>query len=207
VWFLKGRREIAVHSMMLATVVFIALSFLLSQNIKKRLRQSDPSIVDLILTPMPANPLCWVVISISQVSPSSGNGEVEIRYLRGIKSILPQLVEPKDCPRIRGIETATTAFKPIELIPDRSLHWESEVRLSLAKFKDLAKNHCEFDAFLKFSRTPFWVDTGVNEKTIGDLRFDWDSGVSFAEMSVKNEPEKCPEFVPDWHPPRSDWLK
>jgi inner membrane protein len=42
---------------------------------------------------------------------------------------------------------------------------------------------------------------------IGDLRYDREPDLGFAELALPDELPQCPRNVPPWMPPRSDVLK
>ena len=42
---------------------------------------------------------------------------------------------------------------------------------------------------------------------IGDLRYDFDETIGWAEVTIPPEGTSCPENLPNWTPPRADWLE
>ncbi|HKE93652.1 MAG TPA: hypothetical protein VKB34_05035, partial [Povalibacter sp.] len=61
-------------------------------------------------------------------------------------------------------------------------------------------------AFLRFSRVP-WTLRREHAWIIGDLRFDREPELGFAELELVDGQERCPRHVPPWIEPRSDLLR
>ena len=63
---------------------------------------------------------------------------------------------------------------------------------------------CEVAALLRFARAP-WFQDG-EPRTAGDLRYDHEPELGFAELALA-QPPRCPAYVPPWTPPRADLLR
>lgn len=81
---------------------------------------------------------------------------------------------------------------------------EGTFRAPLAELRDLAHN-CHAAAFMQWGRAPFWR-RDENGTVIGDLRYDFDEQVGWAEVALPPAGSTCPENLPAWTPPRADWL-
>lgn len=150
--------------------------------------------LDRVLTPMPMNPLCWDVILVQ---------EEDDRYAlrRAILSLTPGM----QCPT-RSVDGETTAPLTNVALPDTpSVHWHGEFIASRERLRSLVAASCEASAFMRFARAP-WLSLGDEPSTIGDLRFDRERGLGFAELAL-GPAGKCPEYVPPWIPPRDDLLE
>ena len=73
-------------------------------------------------------------------------------------------------------------------------------------FAQLVRKHCEAAGLMKFARAPFIV-LREGQQIIGDLRFDGEPGLSFAEFALNETRPRCPAYVPPWTEPRLDLLK
>lgn len=149
--------------------------------------------LDRVLTPMPMNPLCWDVILVQDAGD---------RYVlrRGIAAMASWL----QCPT-GGIGRAITAPLRDAALPDTSfLHWHGEIVGSRNRLRELAATSCEVAAFLRFARAP-WLSNGSEPRVIGDLRFDREPELDFAELDLTRSTD-CPAYVAPWIPPRADLL-
>jgi inner membrane protein len=148
--------------------------------------------LDRVLTPLPMNPLCWDVILVQ-----SQDDRYALR--RASASLVPSL----RCPT--GFENPTTAPLEAVALPDTSfLRWHGEVVDSRERLRSLAGNSCEVAALLRFARAP-WFSESDTRRVIGDLRYDREPELGFAELDL-TRPPRCPAYVPPWTPPRSDLL-
>jgi inner membrane protein len=78
--------------------------------------------------------------------------------------------------------------------------------------QDLVDRKCEAAAFMQFARAP-WA-AAADETTqsdddwlLGDLRFDREASLTFAEFRLMPGADRCPRHVPPWLPPRGDQLR
>jgi inner membrane protein len=157
---------------------------------------TDWTMVDRVLTPMPMNPLCWDVILIQ----SQGD-----RYAlrRAIASIPP--MQALRCPTRSLGGTITAPLQDVALPNTPDIVWHGEIVGSRDRLRTLAATSCEVAAFLRFARAP-WVTESDERRVIGDLRFDREPELGFAELDLARR-APCPRYVPPWIPPRSDLLQ
>jgi inner membrane protein len=90
-------------------------------------------------------------------------------------------------------------------IPDSDIFkWYGEVRTPRAQLTDIVANDCVAAAAMRFIRVP-WLTRVDGELVIGDLRYDREKELGFAEIALGTNGQ-CPRFVSPWLPPRSDLL-
>jgi hypothetical protein len=65
---------------------------------------------------------------------------------------------------------------------------------------------CEAAAAMRFIRAP-WLAEINGEPVLGDLRYDREKELGFAELALEDPPPRCPRLVPPWQPPRADLLR
>jgi inner membrane protein len=152
------------------------------------------TVLDTVLTPSPAIPLCWQGLVV---------GRTEDSYLLEVAlvSIAPAPLAASAC-RLEptgaslGLRDSSRPFT-------RRVLFQGEHRTSLAEFRSLARSNCYAAAFLRFARTPFFRERGATME-LGDLRYDRSKDEGFAELEVPSRPTTCPAWIPPWTPPRRD---
>lgn len=180
---------------------------------------SGETVVDVASTAWPSNPLCWSAIAMT----TSAGGDLVLR--RASVALAPSLLPLSRCPRSEGTTTApmlpvapAPPAPPVEVAPappvevppappveDRVLRWEGETRTPLARLRQLGER-CDVAAAMRFIRAPFVVERrndGESGFVVGDLRFDRDARLDFAEIALPSEVPTCPRNVPSWEPPRA----
>ena len=183
-----------------------------SQHARKKLRQAaadafpalEPS--DIVLSPMPANPLCW---EAQLVGEQGGT----YRVLRASVALWP--LPASSC--TAGLDVEPTAHvRPLERQSRGGVRWISEYREELSELRQLAERDCRFRALLQFARLPYISRHGSETmpghdpgKFAGDLRYDRDPGLDFSDLSLPEDPSRgpCPRFLTAWTPPRADLLQ
>lgn len=196
----KARPRIALGAAITLCVAIVAVFAIASHEASARLdAYADAHIrrwktLDRILTPTPMNPLCWDVILVQAETD---------RYVlrRAILSLVPDI----RCPT-RSIDGEITAPLTPAALPDTPfVHWHGEVVASRDRLRSLVAASCEASAFMRFARAP-WLSLGKDPATtIGDLRFDRERALGFAELALGRT--ECPSYVPPWIPPRRDLLE
>jgi len=190
----ERKKESLAWGMAVASVlIFFVTGKILKEKVKSSVAKSGAEIHDVILSPLPANPFCWSVITVER------QGE-EYRLRKGIAASVPTWFAPEVCPRLRMAEVATMPRVPASIESEPYLLWTGEWTQKWAKLEELDHNHCGFSAFTHFARAPFIVSVG-NQLVVGDARYDTDEDLGFAEFVVPTrEPaaESCPRFVPPW---------
>ena len=178
-----------------ATLVVIVGSVAASRGARAGvLRAMQPQLrgrlVDVILTPNPASPLCWGVIAIESID---ARGEYVL--WRGTLSLAPGAKAPTAC-----ASSQLAGLGDTRPVGDGRLVLAGEVHQSLMRLRDLSRD-CWTGAWLRFGRAP--VITG---EEIFDLRFADRGARAFTRMRIARRPgdSACPSFVPPWRMPRSD---
>ena len=156
-------------------------------------RFSGWTTLDRILTPLPMNPFCWEVILVQEQA-----GRYALR--RAIASIPPSL----QCPTLGGDQAITAPLQPIAAPGTPYVRWRGEIVASRQELRRMTATSCEVAAFLRFSRAP-WFTESSQRRFIGDLRFDREPELGFAELDVTRS-SRCPAYVPPWTPPRKDLI-
>jgi inner membrane protein len=155
------------------------------------------SLLDHVLTPLPANPLCWELILV-QHEPDA------VILRRAMLSLAPALFSAGECPT-RSLEAPGTApLEPVAAANSDALKWYGQIVTSQRLLAEHVRTNCEAAAAMRFIRAP-WLAALDEMLILGDLRYDRERAASFAEVDL-SRPPRCPWFVPPWPPPRSDIL-
>jgi inner membrane protein len=192
----RHRAALAVGVALAVYAVFIGVGARVRQLVEDAIASdaADERLVDAALAPLPANPRCWSLNSLSVTAD-----DVVLR--RGV--VLPFGGEPDElCPARFGEPTA-----PLVLATGLSeglVRVQRIMRYPRAALTGLA-SHCQAAAFFRWSRLPF--HHVVDGRTVlGDLRYDFDDSLGWAEITVAADDVPCPRFVPGWTPPREELL-
>ncbi|WP_019143411.1 metal-dependent hydrolase [Noviherbaspirillum massiliense] len=157
-----------------------------------RLKAEDPSsrLLDAAMTAFPANPLCWMFVSVE-----SRDDAGTYRLRRGRLSLMPAVLPVSQCPAgFAEGEPAGAADDAIVLF-----YREDD---SLAVLRTLQREDCHVDAWLRFARMP-----SVNDTEASDLRYASRLRENFTTLDIdKSRRNACPGMVPGWAYPRKDLL-
>jgi inner membrane protein len=175
---------------LLPVLGFACASHSLKADLASRLGEQK----DLALTPSPGNPFCWSVLAVE-----SYDGGKAYRIRSGVVALFPSLVPAARCSVARG-EERTATWLATDPSGYEGLLWFGEIRNTVDNLKKLAAEHCHVAAFLRFARVPYFQEAG-QDILMGDLRFDRQRGLGFAEIQTLRVPLRCPEYVPNWTPP------
>jgi len=208
-YFLTTRKAlvVAMSAWAAVTAVFISAHGVAEEQAHVVLAERFPqaTLLDSALSPMPANPLCWEVVS-AQVE---GN-----RYAlrRAMLSISPALTPAAQCPNRRLNDPITAPLRPLtDLSPASqglsadSWKWYGELVIPRDQLAQLSRVRCEAAAFMKFARLP-WAERIRERWVLGDFRYDREAALGFSEIELA-QTERCPALVPPWIPPRRDLLR
>ncbi len=193
------RTAMAILAGLLPVVLFIYTSTYLKRTLASQYGSGPIVLHDVALSPAPANPFCWSVLTLETY-----DGGKAYRIRQGKIAALPSVVGVKHC-RAFDTDERTAQWLPTEASQQDSLVWSGEIRNTVENLRKLAE-HCQVAAFLRFARIPFFQEAG-KDLLMGDLRFDRQRGLGFAEIQTLREPFKCPAFVPDWEEPLSHLLR
>jgi inner membrane protein len=151
----------------------------------------DPGerLLDTALSAYPANPLCWSFVT---VATDAAQRNYHLR--RGLLSVAPGVDRVAACP------APIAGHAPDS---DAGLAWQSEERDSLAHLRELQKNNCHFNAWMRFARAP-----SVNDTTATDARWSPLGSANFSTIDHADlAATPCPHPVPGWGYPRGDLLR
>lgn len=195
-----GRRAlVALAAFFAIPALFLATSASAHLKIAERARAEFPGekLADAAITSWPSNPFCWTAVLVSTTQA----GDLVLR--RVTFAFAPNVMSVEQCPQRDQVITA--ALHPVGAPNDLFARWEGEHRVDLGRLRHQAETRCDVAAAMRFMRAPFVVDR-ESSFILGDLRFDRDEGLDFAELELPAEPADCPAFVPPWTPPRADIL-
>lgn len=152
-------------------------------------RTPGTTVLDIAMTPYPANPVCWIFASIEYAGD-------EYQATRGVVSIMPDRLPAAACPA------------PFAQVPDALRDDYSAAAVLMTHRGDLASLHalydedCFFRAWTRFARIP------VHEQSRAwDLRFAR-GGDNFTLIDLDRMPKgQCPVREPQWEKPRKDLLE
>jgi inner membrane protein len=184
------------------TATFVVTSQTAESRLEALLADQFPAArtLDVVLTPMPANPLCREVLAVQRTAD---------RYVvrRAFHSLAPGWIPADRCASSSPSGTATTAqLVPVAQAPTGEVTWMGEVSIATELLADLASDYCAVSALLQFARAPFAASKG-DGWVVGDLRYDREPGPGFAEVEVGPSKDDCPRLRAPWTPPREDLLR
>ena len=203
-----ARRRTPFTRMLLAAggFSFVLGSFVVGSRLAKALVHEHASAafpnattLDVVATPMPANPWCWNVLLVQR--------DAQQYYVRlGRVAVWPAWLDVQSCP-YDSAASPTAPLEPILAAPDARLVLNAQYRGQLVEFRELASTRCEARALLQFARVPYLGAIQADgSRVIGDLRYDRNPGLDFSDVRLARSQGRCPEYVPPWVPPRKEIL-
>lgn len=199
----RARPAVALACAMVAwlgvTTIFFAESHAAAQSLRREfaVRWPGEQLVDQVLTPLPANPLCWDAIAVSL--PPGGYA-----LRRAIVATAPGWLPVAACPDQTVAGSTTAPMRPIAAPRSEAIRWIDEYRTSRAEFARTVASSCAAAVQMRFARAP-WVAATGGDTVIGDLRYDRDPGLEFAEIELRRQPHRCAP-IPPWLPPRRELM-
>lgn len=196
-------RMAAAVGLSLATVATFAVSSLQARStLEGAARTAFPgwTLHDAVLTPLPSNPLCWEAVLVM------AQGESRYALRRAQVAAWPAVLPVARCPLLGLARPTTLPLQPLALAPGPAVAWKGEHVAPLARMRSVFQEHCEARAFLRFARAPFLLERDLPVEAdllVGDLRYDGERELGFAELPLRTPPERCPVRVPPWTPPRA----
>jgi inner membrane protein len=148
---------------------------------------------DRVLTPTPANPVCWEGWLVQ-----SQNGLEIMRQAR--ISLLPGLIDVRDC---RGVDLVAAAGDTVPAASTAGLQWLQQFSMPTMRIALLARTQCQARAFMQFARVPMAGGAGPHW-WLADLRFG--VGRGFASLQLTQPPQPCDFPSVPWLPPRPELL-
>jgi inner membrane protein len=195
----KFRADVCAGLAVAVILVFAACSLYARKEVRRQNAELHPSATlhDVVLTPYPANPFCWNVLTVETFSDRS-----RYRLRRGRFSPFPSIVEAADCPSFPS-QGSTAYLTPVGDTWGAQYLWEGQYLASVADLKDYSQYSCAWRGFQVFARAPF-LQEEKESIWAGDLRFDYGPELGFAEMEVPEQAPPCKQWIPGWLPPRQD---
>lgn len=139
-------------------------------------RVPSAQVLDVVLNPQPANPLCWTALAI-------------VKDERAGDYILTRGSVP-----LGGVVRCGSAERG-------RIVWEAPVRQSLANLRRLARDDCRVQGWLQFGRAPV-----IGNGEIADMRFGGPTRGNFSAMAIVSHGGDCPSKLTPWSLPRADLL-
>lgn len=182
------------------TATFAASSHVAARRAESLARNVFPEarLLDHVLTPMPANPLCWEVMLVQ-----TQDDAVAVR--RAMLALAPSLI-PADRCLSRSLNTHTAPLERVPAADAPAVKWYGEIATPISQLARLVATDCEAAAAMRFIRAP-WIAILERATVLGDLRYDREKTLGFAELRLQDPPVRCPKWVPGWRPPRADLLR
>jgi len=205
--YLKWRSLLRAH--LAAAVVLIAFIGLLAglqsraswlTELEYKARFPKAEMLDVVLSPLPANPICWNYLAVA----ASANDEGQYRLERGSVALFPGLMNAETCPnmnRIRGENKTEAEFvSPV-------IRAQTSREFSIDELSRRRSANCWYDVWLRFARAPGLLPDGAT-----DWRFLNQGEDNFSTLNEKSlEPTPCSslslKWVPGWERPRQDLLQ
>jgi hypothetical protein len=164
----------------------------------RAVREADPAaaVLDVVVTPLPANAVCTTVITVERSGPT-------YRVATARVSAAPWVTEAARC---GARDRAGPAFRASPRRSTPAVRWDAEWTATRAELAALARESCPALAALRFIRVPAWRAVGDSTVMLGDVRYGGGSGSGFSDVTVPRRSAACPDAVPPWTPPRADLL-
>jgi inner membrane protein len=194
-----GRAIAAVTGWIVVTLVMLTGARVARAAATRAARDTDSTaeLLDIVVSPLPANPLCATVIIVERSGPV-------YRIATARVSATPSIAQAISCSTRATIESAI-ASSTRRSTP--SVHWEGEWSAPVAPLAILVRENCVALAAMRFIRVPIWRTLADSAVLLGDARFGGASGNGFTDVRVPRSPVSCPGAVPPWRPPRADLLE
>jgi inner membrane protein len=178
---LKWRLRILWGMTIIILTTFSLASYSAKRIVSQKLNAEYPlnTIEDMVLSPLPANPICWRYISVEK-------NATDYHSNQGLVSILPKIMPLKDC-------SNSDLFK------------DGHYQYPLSDLKKLS-NNCLAKAYFIFTRVPY-VEKIHNKTLLNDIRFLRNPRGDFSTLLVEENPTSCPKNIPPWVPPRESFYE
>lgn len=189
--YLKGRKS-AFWPLMAGAIFVAGFAFagrVIRTRVEAEIARDFPTtrLVDLVLSPLPSNFLCWYVLAV-------GVESTDYLVRDGMAAFAPRFFPARQCPNLSAGRTA--AMVPVVgASASTTVTWSGAYAMPLAEL-EASRADCRVAAFLRFARVPYRLGD-----LWGDLRFDREPGEGFAEVRVEGGGGDCPKRVPPWEPP------
>lgn len=153
-------------------------------------------LLDLASSPAPGNPACWNV----WIAARSG---AEFRFY-SVDVSLASTLFPVDGCGTGSAASHTAPYEKVDFPNSPALRWNGRVRLTEAEFDRYRAKSPRFRRLLSFARFPFIREFPDGHAIAGDLRYDREKGIGFAEVEIPAAGEPAPvdeRRNSPWEPP------
>jgi len=193
-----ARAAVAVVGWVAVTLVMAAGTAVARETAVRAVRDADPAaeVLDVVVTPLPANPVCTTVITVERSGAT-------YRVVTARVSSAPWVTEVSRCGARDG---AGPMFGVSPRWSTPAVQWDMEWTAPHAELAALARESCPALAALRFIRVPAWRAVDDSTVMLGDVRYGGGSGNGFSDVRVPRRSAACPDAVPSWTPPRADLL-
>ena len=193
-----ARAGAAVAGWIVVTLVMAAGTATARESVLRAVREADPAaaVLDVVVTPLPANAVCTTVITVERSGPT-------YRVATARVSAAPWVTESARC---GARDRAGPAFRASSRRSTPAVRWDAEWTAPRAELAALARASCPALAGLRFIRVPAWRAVDHSTVLLGDVRYGGASGNGFSDVRVPRRSATCPDAVPPWTPPRADLL-
>jgi inner membrane protein len=190
---------VSIGAMGVITVIFFFSGRITEQRAESLATATFPreQSVDRVLTPLPTNPLCWNVWWIQ-----TSDDRYIVRH--GVVATAPSILPAARCPGL-GFAEKTVPLTPVRADSAPRVEWSGEFSMSLATLAKIVAENCEAAEFMQFARAPYATER-ERRQVLGDVRFDREPELGFAEIELENPPRPCRFNVP-WTPPRASLFR
>lgn len=206
----RGSRTVSVSASVVSWSAFVGFVFFAGAHARETVEMNQAGhavagavrerAIDTASSALAANPFCWTTYSIRVVD----DDQYVVR--KAIVAPFPKLFSVTDCPEMATEQTAPIQPFASKIDAAQAIRWVGMYAAPLAELRHLAATHCSVREMLRFVRVPFWLNDG-DDIVVGDMRFDREPGLGFAEMRTPSVVTECPPWIPPWVPPRQDLLE
>jgi inner membrane protein len=192
--------QVSFAAMVIITAIFVSSGRIAEHRAEPFATATFPreKTVDLVLTPLPTNPLCWDAWWIQ-----TSDDRYIVRH--GVVATTPSILPAASCPRLSVAESKTVPLTPVLADSSPRVQWLGEFSMSLATLEKIVEENCEAAEFMQFARAPYATER-ERRQVLGDVRFDREPELGFAEFELESPPRSCRFNVP-WRPPRASLLR
>ncbi len=190
----------------LAWLTVTATGFASSRSARSTIETATAgsTLLDAVLTPSVANPLCVGALVIER-------DDATYRVSSAMVAVWPKLRSAVTC--AGGAAALDASRAPMAGIGDglresarvstAAIAWRQSWSAPEHELVSMAQSRCDVRAALEFMRAPVWEQDRAGALRLSDLRYGFGSD-GFADLQFDASAGECPRFVPGWTPPRSD---
>lgn len=170
-------------------------------------QQALTGLQDVVLTPSPANPLCFSAMIVEADSSTYRVSTATVAPWASVRSaaacvggVQASRARRANSNGLGGGLVASTRADAVGLV------WEQEWTAPVQELADASADNCAVAAALRFIRVPVWEARADRTIALSDLRYG-NGGDGFADVVLPDAESACPRFVPSWVPPRVELLR